>query len=228
MRILITSGGTREYIDAVRFITNMSTGGTGRVIAEHLSRAGHRVVCLCAEGAVRPADGRTEVIGFSGFGDLDAKMRALLKAGTFDAVIHLAAVSDYSPVSIKLGAKKLKPGRAAKLHSAADTMAIVLKRNFKILDRIKGYALENKKKSGPLVIGFKLTASASKKEVLRRVTAMKTADYVVHNDLEKAGPGKKHLFHIYKAGVKLYRSSGAHELAKRLDRILTAGKTRSE
>ena len=43
MKILITSGGTREYLDAVRFITNMSTGGRG-VIAEHLSRAGHKVV----------------------------------------------------------------------------------------------------------------------------------------------------------------------------------------
>jgi phosphopantothenoylcysteine decarboxylase/phosphopantothenate--cysteine ligase len=50
MKILVTFGGTREYIDAVRFITNLSTGGTGRAIAAYLSRKKHEVFCLCAEG----------------------------------------------------------------------------------------------------------------------------------------------------------------------------------
>ena len=40
MRALITSGGTREYIDAARFITNMSTGRTGRIIAERFAARG--------------------------------------------------------------------------------------------------------------------------------------------------------------------------------------------
>lgn len=222
MKILITFGGTREYLDAVRFITNMSTGKTGRVIAEHLSRAGHKVICLSGEGAVKPEAGTGKIINFSGFSDLDLKMRKLLKSRTFDAVIHLAAVSDYSPVSIKLGAKKLKPGRAVKINSAADKMTIVLKRNFKILDKIKDYALKNKKPYKPLVIGFKLTASASKTEVIKRVNSLKSADYVVHNDLGKMRKGKGHLFHVYRNGVKICDCPDAQELAKQLDRRIKA------
>ncbi len=53
-RILITAGGTREPIDSVRYIGNMSSGRTASRLADELTDAGHRVTWLGAEDAVTP------------------------------------------------------------------------------------------------------------------------------------------------------------------------------
>ena len=213
MRVLLTSGGTIEPIDAARFITNMSTGRTGRLLAERMSSLGCETVCLCARGAERPAAGKTKINDFTTFKELDASLQRLLKARSYDAVIHLAAVSDYSPASIEIGGKKFSPGSTAKLDSGAPVLKLVLKRNFKILDRIKSYAAAGKKPE-PLLIGFKLTSGASSSKVQAKVRALASADLVVHNDL--AEMKKKHVFHIYGNGEKLADCGGPEELADRL------------
>jgi phosphopantothenoylcysteine decarboxylase/phosphopantothenate--cysteine ligase len=46
MRIIVTAGPTREYIDSVRFITNASSGQMGCAVAEAATRAGHEVTLL--------------------------------------------------------------------------------------------------------------------------------------------------------------------------------------
>jgi phosphopantothenoylcysteine synthetase/decarboxylase len=46
MRIIVTAGPTREYIDSVRFITNASSGQMGCAVAEAAARAGHEVTLL--------------------------------------------------------------------------------------------------------------------------------------------------------------------------------------
>jgi NAD(P)-dependent dehydrogenase (short-subunit alcohol dehydrogenase family) len=46
MRILVTAGPTREYIDAVRFITNGSSGRMGYAVAAAAARRGHKVTLL--------------------------------------------------------------------------------------------------------------------------------------------------------------------------------------
>ncbi len=213
MKILITFGGTREYIDAARFITNMSTGRTGRILAERFARRGAETVCLCAESAERPAGRNIRVEPFTTFKNLDAGLRRLLRTEAFDAVVHLAAVSDYSPARIEAGGKIFKPGRAAKLDSKAPEMKLVLKRNFKIIDRLKSYAAAGKKPE-PLLIGFKLTSGAKPALVLEKVRALASADLVVHNDLEEMK--KVHAFHLYRDGLPLADCGGPEELAERL------------
>ena len=54
MKILITSGATREPIDQVRFITNMSTGKTGASLAESFAKKGHDVTYLHGQGSHTP------------------------------------------------------------------------------------------------------------------------------------------------------------------------------
>ena len=213
MKVLLTFGGTREPIDAARFITNMSTGRTGRIIAERLSSRGCGITCLCACGAQRPAGKKVQINEFTTFKELDAGLQRLLKAQAFDAVIHLAAVSDYSPACVEAGGKKFKPGGAAKLDSKAPEIKVVLKRNFKIIDRIKSYAAAGKKPQ-PLLIGFKLTSGAANAQVLEKVRALSAADLVVHNDLAEMKTG--HAFHIYENGKKLADCCGPEELADRL------------
>ena len=210
MKALLTFGGTREYIDAARFITNMSTGRTGRIIAERFAALGCRTVCLCASGAERPSGGNISLKEFTTFKDLDLALKRILKTHAFDAVVHLAAVSDYSPARVEAGGRNFKPGRRAKLDSRALVMKLVLKRNFKIIDRIKRYAAAGGKPE-PLLIGFKLTAGAPPARILEKVNALKAADLVVHNDL--AEMNKEHVFHIYRHGEKLFDRGGAKALA---------------
>ena len=121
----------------------MSTGRTGRIIAERFSARGCDTLCLCARSAERPAGGAVTIKEFTGFNDLDLELKRLLKAGKFDAVVHLAAVSDYSPAFIEAGGKKSKPGSAAKLDSEEPVMKLVSKKELSVLHFLK---VQNNKK----------------------------------------------------------------------------------
>lgn len=213
MKILLTSGGTREPLDAARFVTNMSSGRTGRVIAETLAGRGCELLCLCAAGAERPAGANIRIKNFSAFSELDAALRVSLGAEPFDAVIHLAAVSDYSPSLIEADGRAFLPGKDAKLDSSPAELRVTLKRNFKILDRIKGYASAAGRPE-PLLIAFKLTAGASPEKITEKVRALTGADLVVHNDLEEMR--RAHIFRLYRNVLRTGACTGPAELAGKL------------
>ena len=46
MRVLVTAGPTREYLDAVRFLSNASSGKMGFACAKAAARAGHDVTLV--------------------------------------------------------------------------------------------------------------------------------------------------------------------------------------
>ena len=220
MKILLTAGGTREPIDAARFVTNLSSGRTGRVIAETLAGRSCELLCLCAAGAERPAGDKIRVKSFFTFSELDAALRVSLAAEAFDAVIHLAAVSDYSPSLIEADGKVFLPGKDVKLDSSPAELRLTLKRNFKILDRIKGYAAAAGRPE-PLLIGFKLTAGASPEQIAGKVRALAAADLVVHNDLAAMRPA--HRFRLYKDGRPASACTGPAELAGKLFSFIEKG-----
>jgi len=154
-------------------------------------------------------------------------MRSALGGSAFDAVIHLAAVSDYSVRSIKTGGKTYRPGPRGKIPSGAKEMTISLKRNFKILDRIKCYARKSgKARRPPLLIGFKLTSGAGRARTLEAVKALRAADLVVQNDTEEMKNG--HPFHIYRDGEKIAARRGAGELADALCSLLRAERDKED
>ncbi len=116
LRVLVTGGGTREPIDSVRFIGNASTGRTAATLAEVLADAGHRVTWLGAASAVRP-ERVAKSESFVTYADLAASLRGLLAEQAYDAIVHAAAVSDFSVGGIDAGDG---PGRTGgKLHSTA-------------------------------------------------------------------------------------------------------------
>lgn len=98
-RIIVTAGGTREYFDPVRYITNASSGVLGLSIAAELARRGTAVelietgieVDIATES--RLAARETVRTAF----DLQATLRR--RAMKVDGVIMLAAVADYGPAS---------------------------------------------------------------------------------------------------------------------------------
>ncbi|MHC4518767.1 MAG: phosphopantothenoylcysteine decarboxylase domain-containing protein [Planctomycetota bacterium] len=94
MRFLITAGGTREYIDPVRFISNASSGKMGYALARAALKGGHDVTLVTAATGLRPPSGAAVVVVESA-----AQMFAAVKAhfGACDCLIMAAAVADYTP-----------------------------------------------------------------------------------------------------------------------------------
>lgn len=181
LRVLITSGGTEELIDGVRSLGNFSTGRTGALLAETFAARGHDVVLLRARRAARPAAGsalREEIFG--SFAELAAALQRLLRDERFDAVVHAAAVGDYSldavtvdGAPLPLGAGKLDSGRDVRLH---------LRPNPKLIDRLREWSANPELR----VVAFKLTngaTAADARAAVEKLFARARANFVVHNDL---------------------------------------------
>jgi phosphopantothenoylcysteine decarboxylase/phosphopantothenate--cysteine ligase len=213
VNLLITAGATREPIDDVRFISNVSTGATGAALADAFTAAGHRVTLLRGSGstaATATADTLRQ-IEFSSAADLLARLRQQLSTGGFDGVIMTAAVSDYRAATTVGG----------KLPSAPERMALELVRNPKILPLLKTFSPK------PLVVvGFKLTSGADEPARTTAITAQFAAggvDAVVHNDLAeiRTVPREQHPFRLYRAaGATPEVIAGAGALARVLAGVL--------
>lgn len=220
MKILITSGGTEEPIDGVRSITNFSTGKTGAVLADRLTELGAEVTLLHGKRAVLPRK-EMEMHSFTSFADLDGQLQNLLRGVEFNAVIHLAAVSDFSVDYIETEQGEiLEPDDHGKISSDVD-LVLHLKRNFKILDRLRSYCPSEKK---PLVTGFKLTdtdSTGEREEAVKKILHSGSIDYLVHNNLHDITE-TEHRAGIYDSrGEKLFSTKTKEELADRLFILLT-------
>lgn len=202
MKVLVTSGATREPIDSVRFISNLSTGRTGAAICEALAARGCDVTQAHAvESALAPS-ARHEP--FTDHASLDALLARLLGDGRYHAVIHAAAVSDYGPA---------QPPRQEKL--ASDRPLLLRLRPLpKIIDRIRRHA----RGSDLLLVGFKLTHTAfeaARTRAARDLLRRSGADYVVHNDVETLEQDAEHAYTILaRDGAVVGRYAGRAALAE--------------
>lgn len=172
-KVLITSGATREPIDGIRFISNVSTGQTGAHLASLLTGKGWEVTYLHGEGAVTPAQMQT--LKFQDFKSLDESLHSELQKENYQAVIHCAAVSDYSvdTVNGKSSADDIKL-------NSDENLFVELKKNHKILPRLKEYSRNKQIK----VIGFKLTLNKEEDETAQIAKGLlkQNADAIVAND----------------------------------------------
>lgn len=213
MNLLLTAGATREPIDDVRFISNVSTGATGAALAEAFARAGHAVTLLRGAGATAAATatGSLRQIEFSSAADLLARLRQQLSTSTYDGVVMAAAVSDYR-AAVPVGGK---------LSSSPERMALELIRNPKILPLLKTFSPKP-----VVVVGFKLTSGADDARRRAAVDAQFAAggvDAVVQNDLAeiRTEPRERHPFRLYRAaGSAPEPVAGAAALADALTAIL--------
>ena len=143
MHILITAGGTREYIDPVRFISNASTGRMGLALARAAIRAGHKVTLITAPTSLRPPkDARTINVETSG----EMFERVKENFGKCDCLIMAAAVSDYKP------ARQSK----SKIKKDAHPLTIELKPTKDILKWAGRNKVKRKEEKGKIVVGFAL------------------------------------------------------------------------
>ena len=93
MRVIVTAGPTREYIDDVRFITNASSGKMGYACAAAAVAAGHEVTLITGPVDLAPPAG-CEVVRFESVAELQAALAERFDA--CDALIMTAAVGDFA------------------------------------------------------------------------------------------------------------------------------------
>jgi phosphopantothenoylcysteine decarboxylase/phosphopantothenate--cysteine ligase len=221
-RVLITAGGTKVPIDGVRAITNTSSGRTGATLAEQFARAGHDVTLLHAAGSALPdpANGSIRQRTFSTFDELAGALDELLPGGRFDAVIHLAAVSDYAVDHLVVDGAPATVDTSGKLDTGT-SMEIHLKRTPKLLAHLKELGGDRL-----VVVGFKLTNGASAGDRLTAVRSISHGtDLVVHNDVTEMDDDR-HVATIYRpsgAGVDVVATVADSEgLARVLERQIEA------
>lgn len=218
LRVLVTSGGTSEPVDGVRVLSNTSTGATGALIAETLARAGHDVLLARAANAESVACACAEET-FVSFADLDRLLERRLGTERFDAVIHAAAVSDFSVASIEADGKSWAPGEG-KIPSGA-TPALKLRRNPKLLDTLR----QRSQNRDLRIVAFKLTRDAeasAANAAVQRILSTGAADFVVHNDLSERGAGEAFPADIWRAdGTLAEHCADRRALATALERLLS-------
>ena len=192
--ILITAGGTREYIDGVRYIGNLSTGKTGAKIADYFTRKGYQITWLGAINAIQPQLHCHKVF-YETFNDLSEHLQNLTQNNHFDTIIQAAAISDFSVSSIKINNQDIIASRDTKLPTS-ESMGLILKKNPKLIKQLKKWS-QNKKVE---VIAFKLTNTkdlAKQKIAIEKLLNQDCIDSVVHNDLSDISEST-HTFTLYK------------------------------
>ncbi|MDT8300349.1 MAG: phosphopantothenoylcysteine decarboxylase [Sedimentisphaerales bacterium] len=171
MRILITAGGTREYIDPVRFISNASSGRMGYALVRAALKAGHKVTLITAPTAQRLPSG-AKIVEV----ETAAQMFEVVKKSftICDCLIMAAAVSDYTPVqTAKTKIKKSDESLILKLKPTAD----ILK-----------WAGKNKRKN-QIVVGFALEDRNLRQNAEIKLKE-KNLDMIIANTSAAIGAGK--------------------------------------
>ncbi len=199
MNILITAGGTREYIDGVRYIGNCSSGRTGAQLAEHLSSKGHHVTWLGAKDAVRPKISK-EQLAFETYGDLHKALKRSLSKWHYDVVFHAAAVSDFKVTGVMFNDVLVTADRNCKISTVND-MKICLERNPKLIDHIKTWSIN----PNLLLVGFKLTNTQCSKHIKSAVDKLFShgvVDYVAQNNLPEI-TNDQHPLNLYHRNGKV-------------------------
>ncbi len=229
MKILITGGGCEEPIDNVRSICNFSTGKTSTFLSRFFLGQGHDVTAVMANRAVKPEPlqdepetGKLHVIQFKSFNDLQETLKDELGHNEYDAVIHAAAVSDYSPYEIEADGRIFKAGEIAKINSGSE-ITVKLKRNPKILDSIRNWSRKD-----IFLAGFKLTSNAGEEDRKKAVwkifdadTGREPPDAVVSNDLSEITE-TAHPCRIYSPDGNFTDTENVQEMADvLLERIMT-------
>jgi phosphopantothenoylcysteine decarboxylase/phosphopantothenate--cysteine ligase len=120
MRFLITAGGTREYIDPVRFISNASSGKMGYALAHAALKAGHKVTLITAPTTLKPPAG-AKLVHVESAAEMFAAVKQHFPG--CDCLIMAAAVSDYTPAHLsKTKLKKQAVRLTLELKPTADIL----------------------------------------------------------------------------------------------------------
>jgi phosphopantothenoylcysteine decarboxylase / phosphopantothenate---cysteine ligase len=173
LNVLITAGGTREPIDAVRFVGNRSSGRMGLALAAEAQRRGANVTVVAANVSI-PRPPGIEYVNVQTAADLADACASRFAA--CDVLLMAAAVADYRPATAHAG--KLKKD------ATGETLNLELTRTDDVLA-----GLAARRRPGQLIVGFAAEHGDAALEFGRGKLARKGLDAIVVNDVGAAGVG---------------------------------------
>ncbi len=197
-RVVITYGGTREPIDDVRVITNLSSGKMGIALASAFTSAGAHVVAVAC-GGVEAAPSRE----FYRVNTVE-ELHDLLKGMDYDYLFMAAAVSDYRPEY-----------RKGKIKKGEDSLILPLVKTRDILSSISG------DRRG-IIVGFALEEPDKLHSEARRKLRAKGIDYVVANPTGVIGSDRTTVFLYGREGLIGEFSGTKWEVARQIVKALAS------
>jgi phosphopantothenoylcysteine decarboxylase / phosphopantothenate---cysteine ligase len=190
-RVLVSAGGTREPLDAVRFVGNRSSGRMGVALAEEARLRGAEVTLVAANLAV-PPPGKVELVQAPTSADLE---REVLGRADADVVLMAAAVADYRPTE-QNDAKRPKDDQPWEitLEPTADVLA----------------ELGSRRRHGQVLIGFAADHGETGLARAREKLEAKGSDLIVFNDVSRDDIG----FDVSENEVVLVSATGERRIRK--------------
>jgi phosphopantothenoylcysteine decarboxylase/phosphopantothenate--cysteine ligase len=174
LRVLVTAGGTREPIDAVRYLGNRSSGRMGFALAAEAARRGAQVTVVAANVALA-RDPAVEYVDVATAAELGAACAERIDAA--DVLLMAAAVADFRPATAHGGKLKKDGGadalRTLELEPTQDVLA----------------SLAARRRPGQVLVGFAAEHGAGAVDYGRGKLERKGLDAVVVNDVGRPGIG---------------------------------------
>jgi phosphopantothenoylcysteine decarboxylase / phosphopantothenate---cysteine ligase len=168
--VLVSAGGTREPLDAVRFVGNRSSGRMGVALAEEARRRGARVTLLAANLAVAPPHG-VEVVQTP---TADRLLHEALARADVDLVLMSAAVADYRPTDVS----------ESKRAKGTDSWTIELEPTEDVVK-----TLAARRENGQVIVAFGAERGEGGLDRKRAMLTDKNVDLVVYNDVSRSDIG---------------------------------------
>ncbi len=197
--VLVSAGGTREPLDAVRYVGNRSSGRMGVALAAEARRRGANVTLLAANLAVDVPDGVEIVLTPTA----EEMAREALSRADADVVVMAAAPADYRPAT----------DRTDKRPKDTSTWTVELEPTTDILQR-----LGERKRDGQVLVGFAADAGDGGLERAREKLGRKHANLIVFNDVSRDDVG----FDTLENEVVLIGADGERAVAKAPKREVAA------
>ena len=169
VRVLVTAGGTREPIDAVRVITNRSSGKQGYAVAEAAARRGASVTLVTTIG--RPTLPTIEVVSVQTAAEMQDAV--LSRAAGMDVVVQAAAVADFRP--------KEPPTRKLKKDEGIPDIVLEPTHDFSL-------DLGRQKRDGQVLVGFAAETENLVANATRKLES-KHLDLIVANNVAEPDAG---------------------------------------
>lgn len=169
-RVLVTAGGTREPIDAARFIGNHSSGKQGIAFARVANQLGAEVQVIAANVDDSMTVG-LDCVKVQTASELGQALEA--KQGSYDILIMAAAIADFRPAETT--DSKLKRSEIG------DKLELQLVANPDLLAQTVSALGAHRKKT--IVVGFAAETSGELESLARKKLESKDCDYIVANNI---------------------------------------------
>ncbi|HEX4108877.1 MAG TPA: bifunctional phosphopantothenoylcysteine decarboxylase/phosphopantothenate--cysteine ligase CoaBC [Solirubrobacteraceae bacterium] len=202
VRVLVTAGGTREPIDAVRYVGNRSSGRMGAAIAAEARARGAEVTLIGANLKVAAPEG-VALVRVQTAAELQHACEERFE--DCDVLVMAAAVADFRPVDPQAGKIK-KDGR--------DGLRIELEPTTDIIS-----TLAARRRPGQRIVGFAAESGEGAVAYGRGKLEAKGLDAVVVNDISRPDIG----FEVDANEVTIVTRTGERALARDHKRGIAAG-----